>query len=153
MLDKPIIKLLKGFCDLPFGTTREMAVSHFGEPEEIQNLTEEILNNSSIVYHYWSLGFSLFFDTNKNQVFCSVELDNKETLLFDQKIFALKENEVVALMNRNGFVLSDSEVHKWGEKRLSFDDAGLDCYFENNRLVSLNFGVLETNSNFFYFPN
>jgi len=153
MHDKPVIRLLKGFCDLPFGTSREIAVTHFGEPEEIQHLTEEILNNSSIVYHYWSLGFSLFFDTNKSHAFCSVEIDNKETLLFEEKIFSLNEKDLVALMNKHDFLLSDTEVHKWGEKRLSFDEAGLDCYFENNRLISLNFGVLETNSNFFYFPN
>lgn len=153
MSDIPVIKLLQGFCELPFGTSRENAVILFGEPEEVQNLTEEILNNSSLVYHYWSRGFSLFFDTNKNQAFCSVEIDNRDATLFGVQIFSLKEKELVDLMKKNGYTLSDSEMHKWGEKRLSFDEAGLDCYYENNRLVSLNFGILETNSNFFYFPN
>jgi hypothetical protein len=95
----------------------------------------------------------LFFDNNKNLSFCSVEIDNKETLLFDMKIFSLKEKEIIALMEQNGFPLSDSEMHQWGEKRISFDAAGLDCYFENNRLVSVNFGLLDGDTNFYYFPN
>src|SRR5690606_33257588 len=147
------IKLLKGFCSLPFGATKENAAIFFGEPEEIQNLSDDILNNNSLVYHYWNSGFSLFFDTNKEQAFCSVEIDNKDAILFDTKIFALKENEITELMQKNGYELTDTEKHNWGEKRLSFDAAGLDCYFENNKLVSVNFGIMETGNNFTYFPN
>jgi len=144
---------MTGFCSLPFGAGIEQAVLAFGEPEEVQNLTDDILNNNSLVYHYWDNGFSLFFDTNKNQSFCSVEIDNKEAVLFEKQVFSLREKEIVELMKQNGFSLSDSEMHQWGEKRLSFDSAGLDCYFENNRLVSVNFSVLETDNNFYYFPN
>lgn len=153
MFEKPEIKLLKGFCTLAFGASKESAMITFGQPEEIQNLADDILNNNSLVYHYWDHGYSLFFDTNKNQSFCSVEIDNKETLLFDTKLFTLKEKDIINLMEQNGYALTDTEAHNWGEKRVSFDDAGLDCYFENNKLVSVNFGVLETESNFYYFPN
>ena len=153
MFEKPEIKLLKGFCVLPFGSSKDKAVEAFGQPEEIQNLTDDILNNNSMVYHYWNEGYSLFFDTNKDQTFCSVEIDNKETLLFEIRIFSLKEKDIVELMKKNGYSLSDSEVHKWGEKRISFDEAGLDCYFENGKLVSVNFGILESENNFYYFPN
>lgn len=153
MFEKPEIKLLEGFCILSFGSSKEKAVEVFGQPEEIQNLTDDILNNNSMVYHYWNEGYSLFFDTNKEQAFCSAEIDNKETVLFDVKIFKLKEKEIVELMKEKGYALSDSEVHKWGEKRISFDEAGLDCYFENNKLISVNFGVPDQETNFYYFPN
>lgn len=106
-----------------------------------------------MVYHYWNEGYSLFFNTNQNQTFCSVEIDNKEVLLFETRLFALKEKEIVDLMKQRGYQLSDSELHKWGEKRLSFDEAGLDCYFENGKLVSVNFGVPDNGTNFLYFPN
>lgn len=152
MFEKPEIKLLIGFCTLAFGSGKDEAKLVFGEPEEIQNLSDDILNNNSLVYHYWNDGYSLFFDTNKTPSFCSVEIDNKEALLFETKIFSLKEKEIIDLMKQNGYVLSDSEVHKWGERRISFDEAGLDCYFENGKLVSVNFGLLD-NTNFFYFPN
>lgn len=153
MFEPPEIRLLKGFCSLSFGESKEEVINTFGEPEEIQNLTDDILNNNSLVYHYWDRGFSLFFDTNKEQAFCNVEIDNREAELFGMKIFTLKEKEIVELMKQNGFALSDAEMHQWGEKRISFDSAGLDCYFENNRLVSINFGILESGTNFQYFPN
>lgn len=153
MFEKPEIRLISGFCTLNFGASKEEAIRVFGEPEEIQNLSDDILNNNSLVYHYWNEGYSLFFDTNKSQSFCSVEIDNKDTTLFGIKLFSLKEKEIVELMKEKGYALSDSEVHKWGEKRISFDEAGLDCYFENGKLVSVNFGLLDTNTNFFYFPN
>lgn len=149
----PEIDLLKGFCGLPFGASKEEAIRAFGEPEEIQNLSDNILNNNSLVFHYWDLGFSLFFSTGAEQVFCSAEIDNRDTNLFGTKLFSLKEKDIVDLMRKNGFELSDSEVHNWGEKRISFDEAGLDCYLENNKLVSINFGVPDAENNFFYFPN
>ena len=154
MYDTPEIKLLAGFCALTFGSEKQSAIQLFGQPEEIQNLNDDILNNNSLVFHYWDKGFSLFFDMNKSQTFCSAEIDNRDTLLFNTKLFSLKEKEIVALMKENNFSLSDSEVHTWGEKRLSFDGAGLDCYFENNRMVSVNFGLIESeDNNFQYFPN
>jgi len=153
MLIIPEIKLLKGFCTVTFGETQEGIKKVFGEPEEIQALNDDILKTSSTVYHYWDQGFSLFFDNHKNQTFCSAEIDNRDSLLFGQKLFLLKEKELIELLKKNGFKLSDTEVHEWGEKRLSFDEAGLDCYFENNKMVSVNFGVLEADDTFFYYPN
>jgi hypothetical protein len=152
MLIIPEIKLLKGFCNVNFGETIEGVKKVFGEPEEIQALEDEILNTSSTVYHYWDLGFSLFFDNSRNKTFCSVELDNRDALLFNTPLFTLREKELVELMKQNGYGLSDTEVHEWGEKRVSFDSAGLDCYFENNKLVSANFGIIE-GDNFYFFPN
>jgi hypothetical protein len=153
MSESPEIKLLEGFCSLRFGATQEEAVAAFGEPEEVQTLSDDILGNSSTVYHYWDHGYSLFFDNNRNQIFCSVELDNKESVLYDVKVFTLREKEITALLLENGHRLTETEMQQWGEKRLSFDSAGLDCYFENNRLVSVNFGVLETANHFSFNPN
>lgn len=153
MLEPIEIKLLKGFCSITFGETIEAVKKIVGEPEEIQQLSDDILLTSSTVYHYWDLGYSLFFDNKKNNTFCSVELDNKEAILFNSKLFSLKEKELIELLKVNGFKLTDSETHEWGEKRLSFDDAGLDCYFENQKLVSVNFGIIDTGESFYYYPN
>jgi len=56
-------------------------------------------------------------------------------------------------MKAHNYLLTDTEIQDWGEKRLSFDDAGLDCYFENGKLVSINFGVIEEPSDFEFLPN
>jgi len=73
--------------------------------------------------------------------------------LLNEKVFQLKEHELIALLKLNGYPLSDSENHEWGEKRISFDDANLDCYYEKGKLVSINFGVSEINNNFSFSPN
>ena len=151
--EQPQIGLLHSFCGLPFRSDREEAIKVFGQPQEIQHLEDDLLNNSSIVFHYWDDGYSLFFDNRRQQQFSSVELDNRESILFDVKIFSLREKELVALLLQNGHRLSDTEVHEWGEKRLSFDSAGLDCYFENNRLVSVNFGLVEAFDSLTIFQN
>ena len=149
----PEIKLLRGFCNLNFGQFVTDAELLFGVPEESVVLEDDILNASSYVMHYWDQGFSLFFDNHKNKVFNSVEVDNPDALLFNEKVFTLKENQLIALLKLNGYPLTDTEHHEWGEKRISFDDANLDCYFENGRLVSINFGVSEITNTFLFSPN
>lgn len=149
----PEIKPLQGFCTLNFRLFPPDAESLFGEPEETQTLTDEILDAESYVMHYWESGFSLFFDNLNERRFSSVEVDNEDTLLFGAKIFSLSEKQIVELMAANGYKLSDSETHEWGEKRLSFDEAGIDFYFENNHLQSINFGLVEDAGSFKYFPN
>jgi hypothetical protein len=73
--------------------------------------------------------------------------------MFSLHIFKLKETQIIDLMKQNGFSFSDSEQQEWGEKRISFDDAGLDCYFENGKLVSINFGVIDDINNYVFLPN
>ncbi len=147
------IKLLNGFCSVVFGNTGLQVKTTFGEPDQVELLEDTLLETACDVWHYWDKGFSLFFDKHKNNVFTSVEVDNRETRLFDKKIFSLKEPELIALMKENGFSLSETEQHEWGERRLSFDDAGLDCYFEKGKLTSVNFGILPDSNNFYYHPN
>lgn len=149
----PQINILKGFGDLLFWSLITDAEKMFGKPEEIQVLDDTILETSCTVYHYWDLGFSLFFDNKNLKKFSSVEVDNKDAILFNTKIFNLNEQELIELMKQNGFSLTDTEKQDWGERRVSFDDAGLDCYFENGKLVSLNFGVIDETSNFKFLPN
>ena len=149
----PEIRLLKGFCALNFGQTPHDAEALFGAPEETQSLIDDILDTSSFVMHYWSRGFSLFFDVNNDKSLHIVEVDNPDTVLFGKKVFSLKEPELIELLKENGFKLSDSEKHEWGEKRLSFDEAGLDCYYENGKLSTISFSLVQAGENFRYFPN
>lgn len=149
----PEIRLLKGFCTLNFGQSPEDTETIFGVPEETQTLIDDILDTSSYVMHYWSRGFSLFFDVNNNRSLHIVEVDSAETVLFGKKVFSLKEPELVELLKTNGFKLSDTERHEWGEKRLSFDEAGLDCYYENGKLTTISFSLVQASENFRYFPN
>jgi hypothetical protein len=133
------IHLLKGFCGLFFGDNPQRATTLFGEPNEKEEIMDEIFNEKSTVYHYWENGFSLFFKDDENKGLHCVEVDNKEASLLGEKIFELKEEEIKALFKRNAFPLSETEQHAWGEKRLSFDEAFTDLYFEKGKLISINF--------------
>jgi len=149
----PEIRLLKGFCSLNFGQLPTDAEAVFGPPEETQSLTDDILDTASFVMHYWSRGFSLFFDVNRKNSFHMVEVDNPDTILFGVPIFNLREPEIVELLRDHNFKLSDTEKHEWGEKRLGFDEACLDCYFENGKLNTVSFSMLDTAEDFRIFPN
>jgi hypothetical protein len=133
------IHLLKGFCGLYFGDNPTRAVKLFGEPDEKEELTDELLNEKSTVYHYWKMGFSLFFKNDENKGLHCVEVDNKDAIVLGEKIFVLKEEAIKALFKKNTFPLTETEQHAWGEKRLSFDEAFADLYFENGKLISINF--------------
>lgn len=149
----PQINLLSGFSNYKFGQSIAEAELVFGKAEETQVLDDPILETSCTVLHYWDLGFSLFFDNKNFKKFSSVEVDNDETTLFSQTVFKLKEVQLIELMKENNFTLTDTEQQEWGEKRISFDEAGLDCYFENGKLVSINFGVIDDINNYAFLPN
>jgi hypothetical protein len=142
-----------GLNTFKFGASSADALKLFGEPEETENLKDDVLNTNSLVYHYWKKGFSLFFNANSNLIFTCAEIDNTESLLFGEKIFELSEEEIVKLFEKNGYKMTETEDHEWGEKRVSFDDALIDLYFENDELSSINFGLFPEESAFFYFPN
>ena len=146
------IKLMKGFADLPFGSQPSMAVELFGEPEDKEEIKEDLLNDHSLVYHYWELGFSLFFNCNNNFAFSCAEID-ANGLLFNKPVFNLNEKDILELFSKNGYKASETEMQEWGEKRISFDEIQLDLYFQNNKLSSINFGLFPEDSGYIYFPN
>jgi hypothetical protein len=137
------IYLLKGLGDLKFGETMKRAVILFGEADETEELFDELLNEKSTVCHYWDKGFSLFFKDNADKTFTCAEVDDRDAMLFGRKLFTLTEKQVVELFKENGFSLSETEQHAWGERRVSFDDAFADLYFENGKLTSINFCMAE----------
>jgi hypothetical protein len=152
MLDLAIVPL-KGFSNLDFGSSTEHAVSLFGQPDESEKIKDEITEAVSLVYHYWEKGFSLFFNQEANLKLTCVEVDDSDATLWGEKVFHMKEAEIVELFKKNGFALTETENHEWGEKRLSFDDALTDLYFENGKLISVNFGHLPDDKTFYFLPN
>ncbi len=137
------IYLLKGLSELKFGETKKRAISLFGEPDETEDLFDELLNEKSIVCHYWDKGFSLFFKDDKERTFTCAEVDTKDATMGGLKLFTLSEKQVIELFKGQGFSLTETEQHPWGEKRVSFDDAFADLYFENGKLTSINFCMAE----------
>ncbi|MEW6469513.1 MAG: hypothetical protein AB1458_11335 [Bacteroidota bacterium] len=149
------IKPHVGINDLLFGKTRQDAQSAFGKPDETETIESGDGEYKTEVWHYWKKGFSLFFDENVDYRFTCVEIDNRSATIWETPVFMLSETEIIDLFKSKGYKDIDSEVHEWGERRISFDDALVDLYFENNKLVSVNYGVLnDGNENrLMIFPN
>ncbi len=136
------IKPALGLSDLLFGANMTEAEKIFGKAQEAE-LLDDIEECMSTVWHFWDDGFSLFFDESNNQLFCCVEIDNEDVILWGHKIFSLNEKQIVDLFKSKGITVCETEVHEWGEKRLSFDHANIDFYFEKNKLSSINYGKSE----------
>ncbi|MFN7013538.1 MAG: hypothetical protein ACK4ON_04605, partial [Bacteroidia bacterium] len=102
---------------------------------------------SSLIWQYWDWGLTIFFDEMDNSIFASVEIENPDALIFGIKIFELSEKEAIALFKANEFTELDIEDHDWGERRVSFDDAMVDLYYENGRLNCINLSTDITTQN------
>lgn len=136
------IKPILGLSDLQFGASMIEAEKIFGKAEESEFL-DDIDGCQSTVWHYWEQGFSLFFDEKNKQLFCCVEIDNPDVILWGRKIFDFSEKQIVDLFKNKGITVFETELHEWGEKRLSFDESNIDFYFEKNKLSSINYGKSE----------
>jgi hypothetical protein len=135
----PEIKPCIGLSNLPFGAAMSAVEKILGKPEETEIL-DDMEDCHSTVWHYWEQGFSLFFDENNQQLFGCVEIDNEAATLWGKLIFTMNEKEIIDLFKSQNYTLYETEVHEWGEKRLSFDDANIDFYFERDKLTSINYG-------------
>ena len=136
------IGLLDGLDELKFGDSPETVKNLLGEPIEIEDIGEELDEElDTILWSYDEMGLTVFFEGKNNHVLSCFETDNEATTLFGKKLFSMSEEEIIELMKENGLTMMDSEEEEWGEKRISFDEALIDFYFQNNKLVTVNWGV------------
>jgi len=136
------ILLLEGLDEMKFGDAPEMVDGVLGKPQEVENLGEEADEDlDTILWNYDKEGLSVFFEGKNNHVLSCFETDNAEATLFGKKVFNMSEEEIVALMKEEGLTQIDSEVEEWGEKRVSFDEGLIDFYFQDGKLVTVNWGV------------
>lgn len=146
------IKIGIGLSNLLFGATMDDAEKIFGRAEETE-LIDDNEDCPTTVWYYNKDRFTLFFEDQHKNVFNCVDIDNPESKLWGQKIFDLKEKEIIELFKSKGIVSYETEQHDWGEKRLSFDDVNIDFYFEKNKLTSVNYGKIIQDSQILILPN
>ncbi|HET6244259.1 MAG: hypothetical protein H0V01_15895 [Bacteroidetes bacterium] len=146
------INPMKGLGELNFGISTEEVVQIMGEPEEVEEMEPES-EIRTLIWHYWSNGISLFFDEENDLKLTSIEVDNNMVTLWGQMIFNLKEKEIIELFKSKGFKEIDIEEQEWGEKRISFDDAMVDLYYEEGELNSINYGVFINDFEIAVWPN
>ncbi len=138
------IKPLEGFGELEFGANKKEVIKYFGEPDEDEIFSDEE-EGDTLVCHFWGKDISAFFENLANPVLINLETDNPDATLFGKHIFTLKEAEVKELMIANGYSEIDEELMESedfdNEKRVSFDDAMIDFFFEEEMLTAVSWGV------------
>lgn len=134
------IKPKEGLGDLLLGMKQTEVIKLIGEPDEKESIKDEPGFDTTI-FMYHDLGLTLFFDTKTDPTLNSIETDSDEIELWGEKIFQMNENELKQLFSSKGFTLPEIEEHEWGEKRVSYEDAILDFYFENDHMTSICIGA------------
>ncbi len=147
MEKKLAIRPLVGFDDLKFGATKQEVESYFGNPGEKEDIEVEDDFSDAQVWSYDELELSVFFENDFDNLLTCFDTNNEEVTLFDKKIFELKKDQIIDLMKKNGFTDYETEDEDWGEHRLSFNDAVMDFYFDNQALVSVSWGVMIDDNN------
>lgn len=133
------IVIKKGMGDILFGMPIEEVIKKLGEATEVETITNPD-DEATTVLRYEEDGVTLFFEGNNPLLTC-IDVSNEDCEMFGEKIFDLNEKSIVQLMVKNNFFEQDVENEDWGERRVSFNEANVDFFFEDDELMSVNFGL------------
>lgn len=133
------IKLKEGIGELAFNSTIDEATKILGNPNDVENIGEDI-DYPTTILHYDNIGLSLFFETNETCKLTCIDIDSFEAKIFEQKILGSSSREIEKLMIKNKIFNETKEKEDWGEMRISFEDYSIDFYFIDDKLVSVTFG-------------
>lgn len=130
-----------GYGKIKFGDPSEVVIKELGQPEDVENIEDEDVFNTVILY-YWSRKVTVFFEGREKSVVSCFETENTSSTLYGKPVFALNEAQIRKLMKEMGFPLAEEEIEITGEKRISYDDAMIDFFFQDDKLTAVNWGVL-----------
>ena len=136
------IQPLKGYGEIPFGMTLDDTVKLLNMPDFYEELSDiEETGNRSIFYEYQEIQTNIYFEGITKSVVACFETENKAATLYGKKVFELEKGEVINLMKANGFKELEEE-NEDDEMRVSFEDALIDFFFEDETLTAVSWGVL-----------
>ena len=136
------IEPLKGYGEIPFGMTLDEAVKMLGMPNFYEELNDmEETENRSIYYEYDDLQTNIYFEGITKSVVACFETENENATLYGKKVFDLDQNAVIEMMKAKGFSELEQETED-GELRISFEDALIDFFFDEEGMTAVSWGVL-----------
>ena len=136
------IEPLKGYGEIPFGMTLDEAVKKLGMPDFYEELSDmEETGNRSIFYEYDELETNIYFEGVTKSVVACFETENMEATLYGEPVFDLTKEEIIDLMKKQGFKELEEETED-DELRISFEDAMIDFFFDEDDLTAVSWGVL-----------
>ena len=136
------IEPMKGYGEIPFGMTLDEATKILGMPDFYEELSDmEETGNRSIYYEYEELETNIYFEGVTKSVVACFETENMEATLYGEPIFDLTKEEIIDLMKEHGFKELEEEKED-DEQRVSFEDAMIDFFFDEDGLAAVSWGVL-----------
>lgn len=132
------IKLKEGLGDIRFDMPVEEVVSIMGEAEEVESM-DNATDETTTILHYEDGALALFFEGDNPTLQC-IDLSIEDSTLLGKKIFDLTEKEIVQLMVQNNYYEQDADEEAWGERRISFGEANIDFYLEDDELIAIVYG-------------
>ena len=136
------IEPLKGYGEIPFGMTLDEAVKMLGMPNFYEELNDmEETENRSIYYEYDDLQTNIYFEGITKSVVACFETENENATLYGKKIFDLDQNAVIDMMKAQGYNELEQETED-GELRISFEEALIDFFFDEDGMTAVSWGVL-----------
>lgn len=142
MMKNFTIEPLKGYGEIPFGMTLDETVKKLGMPDFYEELSDmEETGNRSIFYEYDELETNIYFEGVTKSVVACFETENMEATLYGNPVFDLTKKEIIDLMKEHGFKELEEETED-EELRVSFEDAMIDFFFDEDELTAVSWGVL-----------
>lgn len=134
------IQLGTGISNIYFGFTMDQVKDIMGEPEEIEESDEDD-EFEHRAFNYWEKGYSFFFDREDDYRLSCIQTENDDVRLFNTNVIQKSTKEMKDLLQKNNLGDYETEKLETGEIRWSFEQEMLDLYFEDDKLIAINFGV------------
>ena len=135
---KNIIHIRQGLGDIRFDMPIEEVVSILGHADDVENVVNAFEETTTIM-HYNEGELNLFLEGENPTLQC-IDISSDDCLLFDKSIFDLDEKAIVRLMVDNKYFEEDVDEESWGERRVTFNEANIDFFFDQGELTAVAFG-------------
>ncbi len=134
------IQLGRGIGELTFGLSMDQVENIMGEPEEVEESDDEDEFEHK-AWNYWDTGFSFYFDKEDDYRLSCIETANPNVTLWGNKLFEMSLEEVESLFKERGVPEAEKETIENNVTCLSYEQEMIDLYFEEGKLLAINFGV------------
>ena len=131
------IHIKQGIGDIRFQMPIDDVIAILGETPEVETI-DNAVDETTTVLRYTN-GMTFFFEGDNQNLTC-IDISNPDITLFGKKIFDLTEKEIVNLMVENKYFEQDVDNEDWGERRVTFNEANIYFYFEDEELQSVIIG-------------
>ena len=143
-----------GIGQLRFGLSKEKAIDIIGVPDTTSE-HKDPESGKTTVFYYAKKGITAYFEEEDDYCLSSIEIENPHMVFLNEKIYRFTKDQVVALLEKKDFKITSEEYVKPNEMEgnatikdeslefcISVDDIEINFYFFDDRLLSVQFGVL-----------